>query len=161
MSDFLDWIAPVLSFVAVIGAALLAYKGSKDTDSTDRLSKAAGLYSDYADKMEKRVAAVEKKNEELETNQDEMNDRLERSEKDAEIYKKEAGDYRQLILEVIQWITELIDWELREYAGPQPRVTLNMVLTHLTNFMKSRNFDTPDEASRGENDADRRSSKTT
>lgn len=154
MSNVVDWIAPALAFISAAVASILAYKGSKDTDSTDRLSKAAGLYSDYADRMEQRVTAVEQKNQELQADQDAMNTRLENSEKEAETYKKEAGDYKKLILEVIQWITELLDWELRDYSNPTPRVTLHMVLAHLTNFMSSKDFDIPDKKSRGESDAD-------
>ena len=144
-----EWIAPGLALIGVILSAVLAYKGSKDSDSTDRLSKAAGLYSDYADKMERRVTAVEEHNLRLQKEQEELSGRLDRSEEEAEQYKKEAGDYKNLILEVIQWITELVDWELREYSNPQPRITLSMLLNHLTTFMKDRNYDPSHKRDRG------------
>lgn len=149
----IDFIAPVLAFVSAIAASIFAYRGSKDTDSTDRLSKAAGLYSDYADKMEKRVTDIETKYKEIQAEQVEMGKRLSVSEEQAEAYKKEAEDYKKLILEVIQWITELIDWEVREYASPAPRVTLNMVLTHLTKFMQSKDFASLDDENGGSTNA--------
>lgn len=149
-----DLIGPAVSILVVVAAGIFSLKGTRTTDSTDRLSKAAGLYSDYADKMEKRLTAVEEKNKELQADQVAMNKRQEKSEKLAELYRREAGDYKRLVLEVIQWITELIDWELRDYKGTAPRTTLNMVLAHLTDFMKSRNFEIPEEKTRGESDAD-------
>lgn len=145
-----DWIAPVLAAVATILCGYLAYRGSRGTDATDRLSKAAGLYSDYADKMEERVTAVEHKNVELEANQKVMDFRLGESEKQASKYKREARSYRKLITEVIQWITELLDWETRGYVGPAPHFTLTMVLSHLTNAIKDRESEEESESKDGE-----------
>lgn len=141
----MDLISPILSAVAVLIAAVFSYKGIKDTDSTDKLARAAGLYSDYADKMENRVTAVETKNVELTAGQKEIVDRLEISEKEAERYKTEAQSYRKLIVEVIQWITELLDWEVRDFKEPAPKTTLSMVLSHLTYFIQSKTADSQNE----------------
>lgn len=150
----IDLIGPAVAVLVAVAAGIFSLKGTRTTDSTDRLSKAAGLYSDYADKMEKRLTAVEEKNKELQADQVAMSKRQAKSEEEAELYRKEAGDYKRLVLEVIQWITELIDWELRDFKGAAPRTTLHMVLSHLTDFMKSKDFDTPERESRGESDAD-------
>lgn len=141
----MDFISPILSALAVIIAAVFAYKGTKDTDSTDKLARAAGLYSNYADKMEQRVTAVEAKNVDLTTGQKEIVSRLEASEKEAERYKIEAQSYRKLIVEVIQWITELLDWEAREFNAPAPKTTLSMILSHLTYFIQSKTAESENE----------------
>lgn len=126
-----DIISPVVAALATIIGGYLAYKGVKKTADADLLSRAAGLYSDYADKMEERVTKLEQKNIETDA-------RLKISEKEAARYKGDAQAYRKLITEVIQWITEIIDWEARDYKDPAPRFTLAMILTHLTQSIKER-----------------------
>lgn len=121
----------LIAALATIFGGYFAYRGIKKTADADLLSRAAGLYSDYADKMESRVTTLEEK-------QAETNERLEISEKYASKYKDDAKAYRKLITEVIQWITEIIDWEARGYKDPAPHVTLAMILTHLTRSIKDR-----------------------
>lgn len=134
----IDLVAPGLTFLGVVVAGIFAYRGTKTTDQTDQLSKAAGLYSDYADKMENRVTTLEQKLEEQETVQAELSKRQQKSEKEAETYKAESTAYRSLILEVIQWVTEILDWEARQYEAPAPHMTLRMVLARLTSFVKDQ-----------------------
>lgn len=115
--------------LATVVGAFLAYRGTKTTDSTDKLTKAAGLYSDYADRMEKRVTALEV--QDVDTKR-----RLGISEDESAKYREEAKKYRKLVVEVIQWITELLDWEARDRKEPLPHFTLAMILAHLTRSVK-------------------------
>lgn len=124
-------ISAIVAALATIIGGYLAYKGVKKTADADLLSRAAGLYSDYADKMDERVTKLEQKNIETDA-------RLKISEKEAARYKGDAQAYRKIITEVIQWITEILDWEARGYQDPAPHFTLAMILTHLTRSMKER-----------------------
>ena len=132
----IDFIAPIIAGIATIIAGYLAYRGTSGNDKTDRLAKAAGLYSDYAEKMEQRVKDVEDANKALRDDQKKLSDRLDKSEEETRLYKEEANDYRQLITEVIEWITELLNWEARGYPEPKPHITLSTILSHLTRAMK-------------------------
>lgn len=124
-------ISAIVAALATIIGGYLAYKGVKKTTDADLLTRAAGLYSDYADEMGDRVANLEQKNIETDA-------RLKISEKEAARYEGDAQAYRKLITEVIQWITEIIDWEARGDKDPAPSFTLAMILTHLTRSMKER-----------------------
>lgn len=124
-------ISTIVAALATVIGGYFAYRGVKKTADADLLSRAAGLYSDYADKMDARVTKLEQKVIETDA-------RLKTSEKEAEQYKSDAQAYRNLITEVIQWITELIDWETRGYKDPAPHFTLAMILAHLTRSMKER-----------------------
>lgn len=125
----IEIVSVALGAIATVIGALLAYRGTKTTDSTDKLTKAAGLYSDYADKMEKRVTALEV--QDVDTKR-----RLGISEDESAKYREEAKKYRKLVVEVIQWITELLDWEARNRQDPPPHFTLAMILAHLTRSVK-------------------------
>lgn len=130
-------VSAIVAALATIIGGYFAYRGVKKTADADLLSRAAGLYSDYADKMDDRVTKLERKNIETDA-------RLKTSEEEAARYKGDAQAYRKLITEVIQWITELIDWEARGYKDPTPHFTLAMILTHLTRSMKERTLSAED-----------------
>lgn len=123
-----DYILPILGVLSTAIGGYLAYRGTRTTDKTDRLTKAAGLYSDYAEKMEERANKLEADVEELRQSQTDTTARLNDLEKENESYKT-------LISEVIKWITELLDWETRGYPDPAPRMTLTMILAHLTSAL--------------------------
>ena len=133
----LDILGPLMSTIGVIIASAIAYKGTKSTDATDRLSKAAGLYGDYAEKMERRVTELETKNLDLESKQDEVLDRLDISEKTAQKYKEETETYRVFLLDLAQWIKELVEWETNEFKDSPPSITLSVILSKLNDFTKS------------------------
>lgn len=133
----LDILAPLMSTLGVIVASVIAFKGTKSTDATDRLSKAAGLYGDYAEKMEHRVTELETKNLELEAKQEEVLDRLEISEKTAQQYKEETETYKAFLLDLAQWIKELVKWETNGFKDSPPSVTLSIILSKLNDFTQT------------------------
>ena len=151
-----DWIGPAIAAVATLVTGWFAFRGSRRTDKTDSLSRAAGLYSDYADKQEERAEKLEAGMEEMrrthresEERQRETNERMNARLNDLE---DENAQYKTLLSEVVRWITELLDWETRGYPDPPPRMTLAMVLAHLTNALdqsaRSKSTRAPSEPSR-------------
>lgn len=127
-----DYILLLTTVATALLSGYFAYRGTRTTDKTDRLSQAAGLYSDYADKQEKRAEKLEVAVKELQANQREAAKQQVKTEQRLSDLEDENEEYKTLISEVIRWITELLDWEAHGYPEPAPRMTLTMILSHLT-----------------------------
>ena len=132
MDAFKELLPYVLTFIATISTGALAYKGSRKSGEEDALTKAAGLHSDYAERMEKRVIALEEKGEKAALKQFATDAELRATNKRLDDVVEENEKYRDLISQVIIWITELLEWETKGRKPPAPMVTLSMVLSYLT-----------------------------
>lgn len=121
-----------LTFIAAMAASILAYKGSRKTGKDDALTNAANLHSNYADRMEKRVLALEEKEAKSAKLQEATDKELRATNRRLDDVVEENEKYRELISQVILWITELLEWETQGRRIPAPAVSLSMILNHLT-----------------------------
>lgn len=122
----------LLTFITAIAASVLAYRGSRQTGKDDALTNAANLHSNYADRMEKRVLALEAKEVESVRAQEKTDRELRATNRRLDAMVEENKKYRELISQVILWITELLEWEAQGRKLPAPAVTLSMILSRLT-----------------------------
>lgn len=117
-----DYIAPALTLIGVLATAYFSWNGVKTNDSTDRLSKAAGLYSNYAENIEARLLRLETRLEDTEAERDEYRDKTE--------------EYHTLLLDILRWLIDVVAWESRDRLDPPPAHSLSAILDKLTEFIE-------------------------